>query len=530
LENKNVVLEMKRILIGLLAVAVVGGMLFSGCVAPPPEAPVTSPEPTPHGTPIPWPTDPNSVFITYKYYDGWAIDYDELTIYADGRCQLYRKIGLMEAELEFTIPPSQLEHLEELMEEANFFHLKSPGFPSPQVADAGHYYISCNAGEGRVGGMSFYCFEVPDALQPILHELKQITKQIRRLISYRRRGGDPYLDTLTIFSIGRCIRSTLESGTYDIREFTISPSQLAHLEELIEDQNFLGLKETYGSPDTDLVEYTISYYPKEGCVKTVSAWTTAIPDALLPIMHELDQIKQPVEVLGSQEMATWEMDFADFTWIKVGSGFNVDIKQSDSYSVNITANENLFDYLEIWQDEKAIYIGLKRANYNYINTRLEATITLPELRRLELDGASRGRISGFSSTKPLLRLESKGASFLEIEAVKAGDTEFYVSDASQITGSIETADCEFEVEEDSTIELTGSGNDAFIGGTGARSIRLADFPIINAEVRLAGVDNATITLSGRLDVRLGGASTLYYSGNPTLGNVNVSDDSRIIKL
>lgn len=216
---------MKRTLIALLTVTVVGGILFSACVAPPPEPPDTAPEPTPDGTPTPVPTDPDSVFITYKYYDGWAIDYDELTIYADGRCQLYRKIGLMEEELEFTIPPSQLEHLEELMEEANFFHLKSPGLPSPPVPDAGHYYISYNAGEGRANQVVFYCFEVPDTLQPILHELVQLTKQIRILIIYSRRGDDPYLhDTLTILSNGRCQISTLQSGTYDIREFTISPS------------------------------------------------------------------------------------------------------------------------------------------------------------------------------------------------------------------------------------------------------------------------------------------------------------------
>jgi len=452
--------------------------------------------------------------------------HDQLTIYSDGRCELYREIQRMEVELEFTISPSQLEHLKELMEEADFLDLKGMSGPPPG-ADFIECVISYYPEEGKMNSVRTVSGAGPDALEPILHELIQITNQIRVLLIYKRSGGDPYLsDVLTILSNGRCQLRPLEGGAL---EFTIPPSQLEHLQELMEDPDFLGLKETYGSPGADLVEYAITYYPEEGKVKRVRAWTTAIPDALLPIIHEVDQIMQPVEVLGSQEMATWEMDFADFAYIEVGSGFDVDITQSDSYSVSITANENLFDYFEIRQDEKAIYIRLKRANYNYINTRLEATITLPELYRLELDGASRGRISGFRSTKPL-RLESKGASFLEIEAVKAGYTEFYVSDASHITGSIETADCSFELEEDSTIELTGSGNDAFIGGTDARSIRLADFPIINAEIRLAGVDNATITLSGRLDVRLGGASTLYYSGNPTLGNINVSDDSKMIKL
>ena len=54
---------MKRTLIALLTVAIVGGILFSGCVAPPPEppseAPDTAPEPTPEVTPTPMPTYPS---------------------------------------------------------------------------------------------------------------------------------------------------------------------------------------------------------------------------------------------------------------------------------------------------------------------------------------------------------------------------------------------------------------------------------------------------------------------------------------
>ena len=54
---------MKRTLIALLTVAVIGGILFSGCVAPPPEpppeAPDTAPEPTPEVIPTPMPTYPS---------------------------------------------------------------------------------------------------------------------------------------------------------------------------------------------------------------------------------------------------------------------------------------------------------------------------------------------------------------------------------------------------------------------------------------------------------------------------------------
>ena len=231
-------------------------------------------------------------------------------------------------------------------------------------------------------------------------------------------------------------------------------------------------------------------------------------------------------VTGSQEMATWEMDFADFTDIDVSSAFEVDITRSDSYFVSITANANLLDYLDIRQTGQTLYIGLKPASY--ISTRQEATITLPELLELKLSGASRGRISGFSSTSPL-ELDLSGASSLNIEAVEAGATEFGISGASHVTGNIETANCKFDLSGASKLELTGSGNDADIKASGASTVRLADFPITNAEVDLSGASNATVTLSGRLDVNLSGASNLNYSGNPTLGDIEVSGSSRISK-
>jgi hypothetical protein len=174
LENKNVASEMKKILIGLLTVAVVGGILFSGCVAPPPEAPVTSPETTPEVTPIPWPTDPNSVLISYEHSAAFVGLDDELTIYANGRCELRHELRVERefTEREFTIQSSQLAHLKELMEEANFLDLKLP--PTPPIPDVGQYVISYYAGEGKMNTVRINEIEIPDALLPIIHELKQI--------------------------------------------------------------------------------------------------------------------------------------------------------------------------------------------------------------------------------------------------------------------------------------------------------------------------------------------------------------------
>jgi hypothetical protein len=52
-------------------------------------------------------------------------------------------------------------------------------------------------------------------------------------------------------------------------------------------------------------------------------------------------------VVGSGELVTEEKDFTDFTIVEVGWSFEVEISQSDSYSINITADDNMLDYIEV---------------------------------------------------------------------------------------------------------------------------------------------------------------------------------------
>lgn len=212
------------------------------------------------------------------------------------------------------------------------------------------------------------------------------------------------------------------------------------------------------------------------------------------------------EVTGSQNMATWEYEFADFNNVNVSSAFTVDVSHSNSYSVSITANENLLDYLNVYQRGKTLYLGMKSADYN--NVRYEATITMPVLLDFTLSGASKGNISRFSSANPLkLRL----------------------SGASRVSGSIEATDCHFNLSGASRVELAGSGNNADINASGASKIELVDFPINDAKVTLSGASNAMLNLDGKLDTNLSGYSHIEYVGEPTLGSIKTSGGSTVSK-
>lgn len=64
-------------------------------------------------------------------------------------------------------------------------------------------------------------------------------------------------------------------------------------------------------------------------------------------------------VEGSGNLDTQEMDFSSFTRLEAGHALEVEIVQSASYSVSITADDNLFEYIEVSKKGEILKIGLK---------------------------------------------------------------------------------------------------------------------------------------------------------------------------
>ena len=230
-------------------------------------------------------------------------------------------------------------------------------------------------------------------------------------------------------------------------------------------------------------------------------------------------------VLGSPDLTTREFDFSDFTSIEVGYAFVVDVTRSDTYGVTITLNENLFEYLDVSQSGKTLRIRMQ-SHYNYQRATRRASITLPDLRLLELSGASRGEVIGFETTHAV-EFEVSGASSLELVDMAAGDVSFDISGASRATGGIEIGDGDFDVSGASTVELEGKGADVRLEVSGASTVRLERFPVENADVRVSGASNATVEVSERLDISVSGASRLTYNGGAELGSVHVSGGSTL---
>ena len=210
-------------------------------------------------------------------------------------------------------------------------------------------------------------------------------------------------------------------------------------------------------------------------------------------------------LVGSGRTTTQTYDFSDFDGLVIANAFEAEIVMSDSYSVEVTVDDNLLEHLRVEQKGKTVTIALE-PNLAFSNTRQQARITLPRLVSLDASGASRVDVSGFKTPD---------------------DVRVTVSGASTARGDMETGDLTADVSGASTLSLTGSGGDLNVEATGASTADLSDFTVTNATVEASGASRVLVNASGTLNANASGASSVRYAGDPTLGRIDESGASSI---
>jgi hypothetical protein len=211
------------------------------------------------------------------------------------------------------------------------------------------------------------------------------------------------------------------------------------------------------------------------------------------------------EVVGSGNLVTQQKDFSDFSAIEVSTAFEVEISQSSFYDISVTADDNIIDYVEVSKTGNTINVGMKDGSFQ--SATLQVEIEMPEIGSLVLSGATAGIIKDFSSLEPFF-VELSGASSLQMRDMDVGDFEVEISGASTLTAE-------------------GSGNNLLSIVSGSSHMDLTNFAVTNGDLSITGASQATVNLDGTLDATVSGLSTLYYIGEPTMGDIDVSDTSTI---
>ncbi len=210
-------------------------------------------------------------------------------------------------------------------------------------------------------------------------------------------------------------------------------------------------------------------------------------------------------VFGSGKTVTRTFNFSDFTAVNLANAFQGEITRGDSFGVEITADDNLFDYIHVTKTGSTLNIELDHLHqYSLGPNALRAKVTLPTLTGLTVSGASRATLSGFKSIQDL--------------TVNA-------SGASGVNGSIESGAVHIDASGSSQVRLQGAGQQASLAAHGASQLYLGSFALDSASVNMSGASTAEVNAKSKLDYNLSGASHLTYSGSPAIGSSRTSGAS-----
>jgi uncharacterized protein YneR len=200
---------------------------------------------------------------------------------------------------------------------------------------------------------------------------------------------------------------------------------------------------------------------------------------------------------------TLEPKLRGFNSLRVGSSFQIEVRQAKEFSVKIETDSNTAKSVKAEVHGATLVLRLDDGSY-FDSSTLKAEIEMPELRELELSGASKAELEGFSSTEPL-KIELNGASSVSGD-INAGDARVTLSGASKI-------------------DLAGHVDKATVIASGASHAELRDWKSESGRIVSSGASSIHLNSKGRVDAVASGASHVRVNGGGKFGEVETSGAS-----
>jgi hypothetical protein len=200
-----------------------------------------------------------------------------------------------------------------------------------------------------------------------------------------------------------------------------------------------------------------------------------------------------VEDPGPLQEISREFAILDFDHLEMGSGFNIEVNESDFFRVKARGDRRNINDLHVYKTGNTLRIEYReqanRRHETYIS------IEMPSLNAVSFSGGSISVIKGFESDG-VFNCYLSGGSMAQLYAGYRR-TNVILSGAS-------------------ILRMHGLGDELTADLSGASMLTSFDYPVRDAVLTLSGASSAKVTVSDELGVTATGASSLLYRGNPVV--------------
>ena len=189
------------------------------------------------------------------------------------------------------------------------------------------------------------------------------------------------------------------------------------------------------------------------------------------------------------------LDLKDFDRIVVNGHADIVVSQQESFSVQVRANEEVFDYLDYHVENGSLILETK----DHVNLRAETfdvTVTLPILKDISFQGAGDLDLKGGYYADEPLAMTVNGAGDMELRDIQVPSLSITINGAGDIEAKdIDVDELAVSVNGAGDVEVSGKAGKASFSVAGAGDIDALGLDVQDVETHKTGI--ASIKLKNR---------------------------------
>lgn len=195
-------------------------------------------------------------------------------------------------------------------------------------------------------------------------------------------------------------------------------------------------------------------------------------------------------ITGRGSVKTETRELNAFTKVSVEGSTGIHITKGNDFEVSVKAYNNLLPYL-ITRVENGTLVVKYENTANVRGDNSEVFITMPVLNGLSTKGSGNIDVKGTFEHTPVFSAGISGSADISIENALA---------------------------EKFQLSISGSGDFKSFG-----------LSVTEADVSISGSGDVELTVNEKLKAKISGSGNIYYKGNPTAIEDNISGSGKLIK-
>jgi hypothetical protein len=172
------------------------------------------------------------------------------------------------------------------------------------------------------------------------------------------------------------------------------------------------------------------------------------------------------------------------------------INQAETFSITANGQANILDLIEFKVNANKLNIDFKQMCVNSNFDSLSISITLPNLKSIEING------SGQAIIENNLQCDN-----LNINISGSGNIKASIEASKNVKGSISGS---------GSIELSGNAAEASYDISGSGEIHAFDFQTLKSSINISGSGDAELMANESLNADISGSGDVQYKGSPKI--------------